>query len=306
MRRREFITLIGGATTWPFAARAQQVQSGVIGYLGAGSPDKGPYLVSSIRKGLGDADRLRDLANELLYRNVSVIIADGVTATLAAKAANEKIPIIFMIGGDPVRLGLVSSVSRPDANLTGLVIFGTELIAKRLEILRELLPKDATIGLLINPNSPNAALLIKEAQAAAKAMDQDIQVIEASSEPQLDAAFASLRNRQIAAVLAHADPFLDDHLQQLVALGSRYAIPAIYQWRQFAEAGALISYGPNLPNIYRQAAVYAGRILKGAKPSDLPVEQPTKFELVINLKTAKALGLTVPPTLLVRADEVIE
>jgi putative ABC transport system substrate-binding protein len=206
---------------------------------------------------------------------------------MAAKAVTEKVPIIFKLGGDPVRLGLVGSISPPDTNLTGLVMFGNELIAKRLQILRELVPKDATIGLLVNPNSPNAAALIKEVQAAAKAMDQAIQTIEASSESQLDAAFASLRNRQIAAILAHTDPFLDDHLQQLVALGSRYGVPAIYQWRQFAEAGALLSYGPNLPNFYRQVAVYAGRILKGAKPSDLPVEQPTKLELVINLKTAK-------------------
>lgn len=325
MRRRQFIALVGGAVAWPSIVRAQPAPSSgapVVGFLGAGSRDQRPFLVPAIRKGLSEAgfaevaveyrfsegqyDRLRDLANELLHRNVSVIIADGVTATLAAKAATEKVPIIFMVGGDPVRLGLVGSVNRPDANLTGLVMFGTELIAKRLEILRELVPKDATIGLLVNPNSPNAALLMKEAQAAAKAMDQDMQVIEAGSVSQLDAAFAALRTRQIAAVLAHADPFLDDHWQQLVALGSRYGVPAIYQWRQFTEAGALLSYGPNLPNIYRQVAFYAGRILKGAKPSDLPVEQPTKLELVINLKTAKALGITIPPALLVRADEVIE
>ena len=324
MHRRQFITVIGGAIAYPSVVRAQQAQSGapVVGFLGAGLRDQRPYLVPAIRKGLNEAgfaevaveyryaeghyDRLRDLANELLHRNVSVIIADGVTATMAAKAVTEKVPIIFMLGGDPVRLGLVGSISRPDANLTGLVMFGNELIAKRLEILRELVPKDATIGLLVNPNSPNAAALIKEVQAAAKAMDQVIQIVEASSESQLDAAFASLRDRQIAAILAHTDPFLDDHLQQLVALGSRYGVPAIYQWRQFTEAGALLSYGPNLPNFYRQVAVYAGRILKGAKPSDLPVEQPTKLELVINLKTAKTLGITIPATLLVRADEVIE
>jgi putative ABC transport system substrate-binding protein len=305
MHRRQFTTLIGGAIAWPSVVRAQPAPSGapLVGFLGAGLRDQRPYLVPAIRKGLNEAgfaevaveyryaeghcDRLRDLANELLLRNVSVIIADGVTATMAAKAVTEKVPIIFKLGGDPVRLGLVGSISPPDTNLTGLVMFGNELIAKRLQILRELVPKDATIGLLVNPNSPNAAALIKEVQAAAKAMDQAIQTIEASSESQLDAAFASLRNRQIAAILAHTDPFLDDHLQQLVALGSRYGVPAIYQWRQFAEAGALLSYGPNLPNFYRQVAVYAGRILKGAKPSDLPVEQPTKLELVINLKTAK-------------------
>ena len=225
---------------------------------------------------------------------------------MAAKAATEKVPIVFITGADPIRLGLLGSFNRPDSNITGLIIFANELIGKRLEILRELLPKEAKVALLVNPGGPNAALLIKEVQRAAKAVGQEIHVIEASTEFELDAAFVSIRQRQITGALVAADPFFDDCREQLVALSARYAIPAIYQWRQFAEAGGLISYGPNLANIYRQSAVYAGRILKGAKPSDMPVEQPTKVELVVNLKTARALGINIPSSLFVRADTVIE
>lgn len=324
MQRREFIMLIGGAITWPSIVRAQQVEPvrQIVGFLGAGSGDQRPYLMPAIRSGLHDSgvadasveyrfaeghyDRLRDLVEQLLRKNASVIISDGATATMAAKAATEKVPIVFITGADPIRLGLLGSFNRPDSNITGLIIFANELIGKRLEILRELLPKEAKVALLVNPGGPNAALLIKEVQRAAKAVDQEIHVIEASTEFELDAAFVSIRQQQITGALVAADPFFDDCREQLVALSARYAIPAIYQWRQFAEAGGLISYGPNLANIYRQSAVYAGRILKGAKPSDMPVEQPTKVELVVNLKTARALGIDIPSSLFVRADTVIE
>jgi putative ABC transport system substrate-binding protein len=324
MQRREFIRLVGGTIAWPSIVQAQQAEprGPIVGFLASGSRDQRPYLVPAIGKGLNDAgftdpvveyrfaeghyDRLTGLAEELLRRNVSVIIADGMGATIAAKKATETIPIVFMIGADPVAVGLVRSFSRPGANLTGLVIFGVQLIEKRLEILRELLPKGARVALLVNPKAPNVALMIKGAEASAKAMEQELDVIEASADSELDAAFASLRQRQLAAVLVVTDPFLDNQRERLVALSFRYSVPAIYQWRDFTEAGGLVSYGPNLSGSYRQIAFYAGRILKGAKPSDLPVEQPTKFELVINLKTAKALGLNVPPSLLARADEVIE
>ena len=324
MHRREFVTLVGGTIAWPSIVRAQQTEpmGPIVGFLGAGSGDRRPYLMPAIRSGLSDTgsahasveyrfaeghyDRLRGLAEELLRKNVSVIISDGATATMAAKAATEKVPIVFITGADPIRLGLVGSFNRPDSNITGLVIFANELIGKRLEILKELLPKEAKVALLVNPKGPNVAPLIKEAQRAAKAMDQEMHVIEASVEHELNAAFASFRQRRINAALVAADPFFDDRHEQLVALSARYAIPAIYQWRQFPEAGGFISYGPSLADLYRQSAVYAGRILKGTKPGDLPVEQPTKVELVINLKTARALGINIPSSLLVRADTVIE
>jgi putative ABC transport system substrate-binding protein len=324
MQRREFISLVGAAIAWPSIVQAQQAESRglIVGFLGSGSRDQRPYLVPAIDKGLNDAgfldpvvdyrfaeghyDRLSDLAEVLLRQNVSVIITDGMGATIAAKRATETVPIVFMIGADPVTVGLVRSFSRPDANLTGLVIFGVQLIEKRLEILRDVLPKGAKVALLVNPKAPNVALMMKVAGASAKAMDQELVVIEASTNSELDVAFASLRERQLAAVLVVTDPFLDNQQEQLIALSFRYSVPAMYQWRDFTEAGGFISYGPNLPASYRQIGFYAGRILKGAKPSDLPVEQPTKFELVINLKTAKTFGITIPPSLLIRADEVIE
>ena len=293
MQRREFITLLGGTIAWPSIVHGQEAEPRglIVGFLGSGSRDQRPYLAPAIGKGLNDAgftapiieyrfseghyDRLDDLAEELLRQNVSVIIADGMGATIAAKKATETVPIVFMIGADPVTVGLVRSFSRPDANLTGLVIFGVQLIEKRLEILRELLPKAAKVALLVNPKAPNVALMVRSAEASAKAMDQELHVIEASTDSELDAAFASLQQRQLAAVLVVTDPFLDNQREQLVALSFRYSVPAMYQWRDFTEAGGFISYGPNLPASYRQIAFYAGRILKGAKPSDLPVEQPT-------------------------------
>jgi len=323
MQRRKFIKLVGGTIVWPSMVQAQQPEPKrpIIGFLGAGK-DQRPYLAPSIIRGLNDAgfinlvveyrfaeghyDRLSDLAEELLRQNVSVIIADGTGATLAAKGITETVPIVFMIAADPVAVGLVRNLSRPDANLTGVVIFGTELIGKRLQILRELLPAGVRVAQLVNPKSPNAAVSIGLAAASAKAMNQELDVIEASTDSELDAVFASLRQRQLTAVLVVTDPFFDNQREQLIALSLRYSVPAIYQWRDFTEAGGLVSYGPNLSVSYRQIAFYAGRILNGAKPSELPVEQPTKFELVLNLKTARALGLNVPPSLLARADEVIE
>jgi putative ABC transport system substrate-binding protein len=325
MRRREFITLIGGSVTWPFAARAQQPAMPVIGFLGAGLRNARPYLMPKIRQGLDEAgleegrnvlveyrfaeghyDRLPGLADELLGRNAAVIVADGAGAALAAKTATGKVPIVFMTGANPVDLGLVASLNRPGANLTGITMFTTELIAKHIELLGELLPKEAAIALLTNPASPTSKVNVREAQAAAGTMGRAMQVIAASSAAELEAAFATLRQRQIAAIVVQADPFFDDHHELLVALVTRYAVPAIFEWRQFAEAGALASYGPSLPDAYRQVAFYAGRIVKGGKPSELPVQQPSKFELVVNLKTAKVLGLSLPPSLLARADEVIE
>jgi putative ABC transport system substrate-binding protein len=326
LRRRAFTTgLLLVAAMGRSQAQQPQLGTPVVGFLAAGLQDKRPYLIPALHRGLDDAgfaagrnvmveyrwaeghyDRLRGLADELLHHGVAVIIADGAAAAVAAKTATEKIPIVFMTAADPVRLGLVASLNRPGANLTGVVMFDTELVAKRLELLRELVPTEAKIALLANPKNPNADLLAREVQAATRATGQVMQVVEASSESELEAAFAAFRQRQVGAIVVEADPFLDDHRDQLVALGLRYAVPAIYQWRQFAEAGALISYGPSLSDTYRLAALYAGRILKGANPSDLPVQQPTKFELVINLKTAKTLGLTIPAALLARADEVIE
>jgi putative ABC transport system substrate-binding protein len=326
VQRRTFIALLAGAAIpWPLATRAQQPGPPMVGFLGAASGDQRSYLLPAIRRGLDDAgfaesrnarvefrwaegryDRLRDLADDLLRNGAAVIIADGAAAAVVAKAATEKIPIVFVTAADPVKLGLVASLNRPGANLTGVALFDTELIAKRLELMRELVPTEASIALLANPKNPNAELLAREVQAAAQARGLVMPVIGASSESELDAAFATLRPRQIAALVVQADPFLGSHRERLVALCSRYAVPAIFQWREIAEAGGLISYGPNLPDTFRQVGFYVGRILGGVRPSDLPVAQPTKFELVINLKTAKALGLTIPPSLLARADEVIE
>jgi putative tryptophan/tyrosine transport system substrate-binding protein len=326
MRRRDFITaVISAAAVHELHAQQPQPSLPVVGFLAAGVQDQRPYLVPAIRRGLEDAglvegrnvaveyrfaggryDRLRGLMDELLRDDAAVIVADGAAAALAAKSASQKIPLVFMIAADPIRLGLVASLNRPGANITGVVMFDTELIAKRLELLRELVRKDAAIALLVNPNNPNAELLAREIEASRGATGQIVQVVGASSEAELETAFTDLRRRQVAGIVVAADPFLDDHLERQIALSLRYTLPAIYLWRQFPEAGGLISYGPSLAETYRQVALYAGRILKGAKPSDLPVAQPTKVELVINLKTAKTLGLTIPPLLLARVDDVIE
>ena len=325
MQRRKFITLLGGAM-WPLPARAQQPATPVIGYLSGRSPDEAAYTLSAFREGLasegfvegrtvaieyrwahGGYDRLPAMASELINRNVDVIVASGGTRSpLAAKAETKILPIVFLTGEDPVRTGLVASFNRPGGNLTGVNFFMNELESKRLGLLHELIPKAARIAVLADPNNVFIEEQLTDVETAARAMGTELQVLRASSEKQIDAAFATLAQNPADALLVAADPFFNSRRDQLVALAARLSLPTLYELREYALAGGLVSYGPSLTAGYRQMGVYAGKVLKGAKPADLPVVQPTSIELVINLKTAKALGLDVPPTLLARADEVIE
>ncbi len=325
MRRRDFIILLAGAMGgWPSALRAQQKALPVIGYLNTAS--LGPFApnVAAFRQGLSDAgwiegqnvtieyrsaegryDRLPSLAAELVDRKVDVIVGAGTPATVAAKSATSTIPIVFT-SSDPVGSGLVASLARPGGNLTGLSILTIEMMPKRLELLSELVPQASMIALPVNPNNPTTEGVIRDVQDAARAKGVQFRVLKASTEGEIDGAFATLVQLRAGALVVGPDPFFNGQRDQLVALAARHAVPAIYPWREVAAVGGLITYGPSLTAASRQMGIYVGKILKGANPADLPVQQPTTFELVINLKTAKALGLTVPPSILARADEVIE
>ena len=321
MRRRDVIaTLAGAAVAWPFIARAGEDPIPEIGFLGSTSPAPyAPFLAGFLR-GLNQAgfvvtityrwaegkyDRLPDLARELVARNVSVIIATGgLPTSLAAKAATTTIPIVFTLSSDPVKFGVVASLNRPGGNITGVTLLAYKLDAKRVEMAHELVPRVAVIALLENPNSPQADTQSADVEAAARAIGQRLVPLKASSENDFEAAFATLVSEKAGALLVSADPFFLSKCDQLTMLAARHAVLAIYEWREFPDAGGLMSYG--LTDAYRQAGDYAGRILSGAKPADLPVLQPAKFELVINLKTAKAMRLTVPQTLLLQAADVIE
>jgi putative ABC transport system substrate-binding protein len=327
MRRRDFIIFLAGAmAAWPRAVRAQQKPMPVIGYLGSSLPNPNSPFVAAFRQGLsetgyvegqnlaieyrgaaGHYDRLPALAADLVGRKVDLIVASGGTPPArAAKSATSTIPIVFSMGDDPVGAGLVASLARPGGNLTGVSFLVVELMAKRLELLSELVPQARVIALLINPDNPQTVRVMRDVQEAARAKGVQLPILKAATESEIDAIFATLDQLQAGALIVGADPFFYGRREQLVALAARYAVPTIYFAREFGASGGLISYGTSITAAYRQLGIYAGKILKGAKPADLPVQQPTTFELVINLKTAKALGLTVPQALLARADEVIE
>ena len=328
IRRREFITLLGGAAaTWPLAARAQQVAMPVIGFLHGQSRDAYADRLRGFHRGLKDSgyvegenvtivyrwgenqiDRLPALAADLVRRQVAVITTfGGMAVTLAAKAATTTIPIVFVAAEDPVKLGLIASLARPGGNLTGINFLSGEVVAKRLELLRDLVPAATRVAVLVNPtNAADTETTLREVAAAALTIGFQIQVLNASTSREIEAAFESIGRERPDALFVSPDPFLQSRRVQLAVLAARYTVPATYSGRDYAEAGGLMSYGANVTDAWRQVGVYTGRILKGEKPADLPVMQSTKFELVINLPTARALGLTVPPGLLVSADEVIE
>jgi putative ABC transport system substrate-binding protein len=325
MRRRDFITTIAGSTlAWPLAARAQQKP--VIGFLNSGSADaypdrliafhqglrklgyiEGKNIVIDYRWALGEYDRLPAFAAEFVERHVSVLIATGgEPAALAAKAATSTIPIVFAIGGDPIKLGLVASYNRPGGNATGANILAAEMDGKRVGLLHEMMPAAVHVGLLLNPNFPAYATQLNELQQAATIINLQVEILRANTDADIEAAFNFASRKRLEVLVLTASPFFDTRRDKLIGLAAAHALPTMYHFREFAVAGGLMSYGVSIPHIYRQIGVYAGRILNGDNPADLPVQQPTSFELVINLKTARTLGIEVPPTLLARADEVIE
>ena len=326
LKRRQFITLLGGAATWPLAARAQQSSMPLIGFLSSRSPDDAAHLVAGFRKGLaengyvegqsvaieyrwahGQYDRLAAMAAELAGRQVAVLVATGgEPAALAAKAATSTIPIVFATGGDPVQLGLAASYNRPGGNATGINFMTATMEAKRLELLHALLPNAVAVGVLLNSDFPLAETQLRDLQEAARVLRLEIHVLRANADREIEVAFESIARQHISALAVAAGPFFDTRREQLVALAAHHMVPTIYQFREYATAGGLMSYGIDPLDAYRQVGDYAGRILKGAKPAELPLLQPTKFEFVINLKTAKAMGIEVPPGLSARADEVIE
>jgi putative tryptophan/tyrosine transport system substrate-binding protein len=324
MKRREFITLLGGAVAWPLAARAQQPATPVIGFLSSRSADDSVRVVAAFRQGLaetgyvesrdvviefrwaeGQLDRLPALASELVHRPVAVIAALGESG-YAAKAATTTIPIVFGSGGDPVELGLVTSLNRPGGNVTGATFLTAQLGAKRLGLLRDLVPGADVVALLVNPNTAVGRVQTRDVQEAARALGQNLIVLNGGSDEGIEASFATLAQQHVAALLVGGDPFFDTRRDRLIALALQYRVPAIYQFREYALAGGLMSYGASITDMYHQVGLYVGRVLKGERPADLPVMQVSKFETVINLKTAKALGVKISDNLLSLADEVIE